>query len=194
MTTLPPASLPEDFWETRFQANRTPWERGALNPAFLEWRATTLHPCRILIPGAGKSPEPAALLHDGFDVVTIDLAQSAIDHQSPLLGPARAIQADVTTWRPAPLFDAVYDQTCLCALPPPLWPAYEASLRAWLRPGGHLYILLMQTGTDTGPPFDCPIPAMRTLFATWLWPDTLSPSLPHGLGGAEQPVILTKPA
>ena len=50
--------LPEEFWETRFQEGRTPWERGTLNPAFLEWRATgVLAPCRVLVPGAGKSPE-----------------------------------------------------------------------------------------------------------------------------------------
>ncbi len=186
--------LPEDFWETRFQQGRTPWERGALNPAFLGWRASrALAPCRVLVPGAGKSPEPAAFLADGFDVMALDLADSAVLDQQARLGEQRAVRGDVTVWQPDAVFDAIYDQTCLCALPPPLWPAYEARLRTWLRPGGQLFILFMQTGRDGGPPFDCPLPVMRQLFSGWIWPDALAASLPHGLGGQEQPAILTWP-
>lgn len=70
-----------------------------------------------MVPGAGKSPEPAALLAAG----------------------------DVTTWLPDAPFDAVYDQTCLCALPPSLWAAYEARLRRWLRPGGRLFVVFIMT-------------------------------------------------
>jgi SAM-dependent methyltransferase len=186
------AELSSDFWETRFQASRTPWERGEINPAFRAWRASgLLTPCRILVPGAGRSPEPAVLLGAGFDVLTLDLAESAVATQRDRLGPDRAILGDVTTWNPGETFDAVYDQTCLCALPPDLWPAYETQLRRWLRPGGHLFILFMQTGREGGPPFDCPIPAMRALFSAWEWPDTLADGFPHGLGTDERPAILT---
>ena len=186
------SGLGKDFWESRFQEGRTPWERGVLNPAFLAWRDEgALAPCRVLVPGAGKSPEPAALLADGFDVVALDLAESAVLEQRARLGGERSIAADVTDWMPGSPFDAVYDQTCLCALPPVLCPAYEAQLRRWLRPGGRLFILLMQTGREGGPPFDCPLPAMRMLFCAWTWPDTLPPAFPHNLGGTEQPVILT---
>jgi SAM-dependent methyltransferase len=186
--------LPADFWENRFQQQQTPWERGGLNPAFLSWRQSgALAPCRILVPGAGRSPEPLALLEAGFDVVALDLAQSAIATQRERLGAGRAVLADVTTWQPDAPFDAVYDQTCLCALPPPLWPAYAASLRRWVRPGGRLFILFMQSTREGGPPFDCPMPAMRTLFADWTWPDTLSEGLPHGLGTVEQPAVLVRP-
>ncbi|HEY0418360.1 MAG TPA: methyltransferase domain-containing protein [Acetobacteraceae bacterium] len=186
MTTLPP-----DFWESRFQEGHTPWERGEIHPAFLAWRASgALAPCRILVPGAGRSPEPAALLEAGFDVTALDLSPSAVSAQQEHLGAARAVQADVTLWQPGELFDAVYDQTCLCALPPDLWPAYAAQLHRWVRPGGALFMLFMQTGREGGPPFDCPIPQMRALFRNWEWPATLEPTVPHGLGGAEQPAIL----
>ena len=188
MTDLPP-----DFWESRFQASRTPWERGGLNPAFLAWRDSgVLTPCRILAPGAGRSPEPRALAEAGFDVVALDLADSAVQAQAAQLGADRAIQADVIRWQPTTPFDAVYDQTCLCALPPELWHAYEAQLRRWLRPGGRLFMLFMQTGREGGPPFDCPIPAMRQLFQAWQWPQAMPDPVPHGLGGAEQPVVLTR--
>jgi SAM-dependent methyltransferase len=185
--------LPTDFWESRFQENRTPWERGDLNPAFLAWRTSgILAPCRILVPGAGRSPEPAALLQAGFDVMTLDLAESAVEAQQSHLGTDRAVRADVTAWRPVEAFDVVYDQTCLCALPPGLWPAYEAQLRRWLRPGGRLFILFMQTGRDGGPPFDCPVPVMRSLFQEWTWPDGMVDGVPHGIGGVEQPAVLMR--
>ncbi len=187
------AELPQDFWETRFQQQRTPWERSGINPGFLAWRDSgALSPCRILVPGAGRSPEPLALLQAGFDVVALDLADTAVAEQAGRLGADRAVKADVMAWQPDRLFAAVYDQTCLCALPPALWAGYERSLRRWLPTGGQLFILFMQTGREGGPPFDCPLPAMRALFAEWTWPETLAPAIPHGMGTQEQPVVLTR--
>ena len=169
------------FWESRFQANSTPWERGHTTPAFTAWRASeVLSPCRVLVPGAGRSPEPAEMLADGFDVTALDLAESAIAFQAERLGADRAVLGDVTRWMPDAPFDAIYDQTCLCALPPKLWPAYEAQLQRWLRPGGRLFVLFMQTGKEGGPPFDCAIPAMQALFADWIWPDQWEEAFPHG--------------
>ncbi len=187
--------MPVEFWESRFREKRTPWERGGINPAFTAWRTTgELAPCRILVPGSGRSPEPEALLADGFDVVALDLAESAVSDQARRLGSARAIKADVTAWMPEKRFDAVYDQTCLCALPPELWVPYEAQLRLWLRPGGRLFVLFMQTGHEGGPPFNCPISVMKSLFAGWDWPEQLGEGLPHVLGTIEQPAVLTRRA
>lgn len=188
----PLTALPDDFWESRFQQDRTPWERGEINPAFHRWRTDgSLTPCRILVPGAGRSPEARALLDAGFDVTALDLANSAVIFQAERLGATRSVQADVTIWEPEQPFDAVYDQTCLCALPPALWSAYEGKLRRWLRHGGKLFMLFMQAKREGGPPFHCPIPEMRSLFKAWSWPDALGEPSPHGLG-SEFPAILTR--
>ncbi len=185
-------ALPDDFWENRFQQDRTPWERGEINPAFHRWRVDgSLTPCRILVPGAGRSPEARALLDAGFDVTALDLADSAVTFQAERLGAERSVQADVTAWEPGQPFDAVYDQTCLCALPQALWCAYEAQLHRWLRHGGQLFMLFMQTKPEGGPPFHCPIPEMRELFKSWSWPETLGEPSPHGLG-FKLPAILTR--
>ena len=152
-------------------------------------------PCRILFPGAGRSLEPAALAASGFDVTVVDVAASAVAVQQERLGArGRAIEADLLAWQADAPFDAIYDQTCLCALPPATWPAYAARLAAWLRPGGRFFVLLMQTGHEGGPPFDCPLPAMRALFdaAHWTWPATLPAPVPHGLGYPEQPAVLLR--
>ena len=108
---------------------------------------------------------------------------------------ARVELADLFAWQPPAPFDAVYDQACLCALPPALWPEYADRLRAWLRPGGRLFILFMQTGKPDGPPFHCGMTAMRALFDTahWDWPTALPAELPHPSGiGAEQPAVLLR--
>lgn len=185
-------------WEARFRAERTPWERPTLHPAFSAWRASgALEPCRILLPGAGRSGEPVALARDGFDVTVVDAAPSAVAVQRVRLQSAAVTghvhEADLLEWvAPAP-FNAVYDQTCLCALPPAALPAYVARLHGWLRPGGRLFILFMQTGRDGGPPFDCPPERMHALFGDrWLWPDLLGDAIPHGPDNNEIPAVVTR--
>jgi len=181
-------------WEGRYQEGRTAWERPALNPAFVAWRQSCeLAPCRILIPGAGRSAEPAVLAAAGFDVTVLDVAPSAAAAQRAQLGAAACVvEADLFAWQLAAPFDAIYDQTCLCALPPDHLGEYEQRLAQWLRPGGVLFALFMQTGTEGGPPFDCPIPRMRTLFAPerWVWPATLPPLVHHPSLRDEQPAAL----
>ena len=80
-------------------------------------------------------------------------------------------------------------------MPPEIWPAYVARLHGWLKPEGRLFLLAMQTGRSGGPPYDCPIDAMRALFAQgWVWPDTLPGLVPHHLGQGEIPVMLRRVA
>lgn len=185
-------------WDARYQAERTPWERPTLNAAFLAWRVSgALSPCRILLPGAGRSGEPLALARAGFDVTVVDSAPTPLAVQRSRFEvaaqKAALHQADLLEWAPSQPFAAIYDQTCLCALPPATWPAYAARLHDWLQPGGSLFILFMQTGAEGGPPFDCPTDAMRALFATgWEWPATLGQPEPRGQIGAELPVILRR--
>ena len=105
---------------------------------------------------------------------------------------AQAVQADLLQWHPPAPFDAIYDQACLCALPPAIWPDYAARLHRWLRPDGKLYILFMQSTRAGGPPFHCDLDAMRALFpaSAWTWPDTLPPAVDHSPGLAEQSAVL----
>ncbi|MDE2581346.1 MAG: methyltransferase domain-containing protein [Rhodospirillales bacterium] len=209
MSTPPPTGTPSAAaqaggtlavdWEAKYRAGSAPWERPGAHPAFQEWRAAgTLAPCRILVPGAGRSAEPLALAEAGFAVTALDAAPSAVAVQQARFervgAHARAIVADLFAWTPDAPFDAIYDQTCLCALPPALWPDYAARLAAWLRPGGALFVLFMQTGQPGGPPFDCALPAMRRLFGPdrWTWPEALPPPVPHPSLRAEQPALLRR--
>ncbi|MCW3475249.1 TPMT family class I SAM-dependent methyltransferase [Limobrevibacterium gyesilva] len=188
-------------WERRYREGATGWERPGINPAFIAWRSDgTLTPCRILVPGCGRSVEPLLLAEAGFDVTVVDSAPSAIAAQQGRLSGlhvrAHVELGDLFAWEaPAP-FDAVYDQTCLGALAPDLWPAYTGRLQRWLRPSGRLFAMFMQIGRETaGLPFHhCDLASMRTLFGdtAWQWPPSLPAQVPHPSGFTEQPVVLTR--
>src|ERR1700744_6556695 len=121
MTDPPSVQVPATQaidWEGRYRDGATGWERAGLNPSFTAWRESgALMPCRILVPAAGRSPEPVALAEAGFDVTLVDASPTAVATQRARLErlhvKAQAIQAYLLLWDPATPFDAIYDQTCL---------------------------------------------------------------------------------
>ncbi len=194
--SMPPLTQAID-WESRYRDGATGWERPGPNPALQVWLETgSLRPCRILVPGGGRSQEPLVLAEAGFDVTVVDAADSAVAAQRARLErvhvPARVERADLFLWEPDAPLDAIYDQTCLCALPPAVWPGYAERLHRWLRPAGRLFILFMQTGTEGGPPFHCDMRRMRQLFpdSVWDWAEPLPPPVEHPSGRTEQPAVL----
>jgi SAM-dependent methyltransferase len=195
-----------EFWDQRFSEGNTPWDRGATNPQLHAWlEAGALRPCRILIPGCGAGYEAATLAAAGFDVTALDYSPEAIARTRKLLDAqslaAAVIEADALDWRPDGPFDAVYEQTCLCALYPDQWREYADQLHRWLKPGGQLFALFVQLlraeaaqGQIQGPPYHCDINAMRALFPApiWSWPKPPYPRTAHPRGLAELAVVLTK--
>ncbi|OZB58770.1 MAG: thiopurine S-methyltransferase [Thiomonas sp. 13-66-29] len=193
-----------EFWQQRFEQGSTPWDRGAANPQLQVWlREGSLSPCRILVPGCGNGHEVLALAAAGFDVTALDYAPAAVEGVRRRLGQAglkaTLIQADVRSWSPQTRFDAIYEQTCLCALHPDDWSIYAARLRDWLAPHGRLYALFMQApkpgaaeGLIQGPPYHCDIHGMRALFpaSQWRWPAPPYPRVDHPSGTHEIGVVL----
>lgn len=191
-----------EFWQQRFENKETAWDRGAPSPQLLVWLASgELQPCRIVVPGCGSGWEVAELASRGFEVIGIDYTAAAVEKtHALLLGrslKAEVIQADVLDYQSTKPFDAIYEQTCLCAIHPDLWFQYAKQLRGWLKPGGSLWALFMQMirpaaseqGLILGPPYHCDINAMRALFpeSDWVWPKppyakVPHPSLAHELG------------
>jgi SAM-dependent methyltransferase len=193
-----------EFWQERYRNQQIGWDRGGASPQLHAWlEAGHLQPCRIAVPGCGSGWEVAELAQRGFDVTAIDYAQEAVDRTTALLAElglkARVLQADVLEWHPETGFDAIYEQTCLCALHPDRWIAYAAALHRWLVPEGRLYALFMQalkpeaaTGFVQGPPYHCDVHAMRALFhgAHWEWEKPPFPQVPHPNGHNELAICL----
>jgi methyl halide transferase len=194
-----------DFWQQRFTERRTPWDRGAPGPQLQRWLddATLAAAARVAVPGCGSGHDVLALAQAGCDVTALDYAAAAVALTRERLAAAGAattvVQADVLAWQaPAP-FDAVYEQTCWCALHPDHWSAYAAQLHAWLRPGGALLLLAMQcrregaaAGRVEGPPYHMDINAVRALLPSmrWDWPAPPYPAVPHPAGWTELAIVL----
>lgn len=204
MTQLSP-----NFWQEKFESQQTGWDRGAASPQLLHWLETgVLSPAmnpRIAVPGCGKGWEVAALSAAGFAVTGVDFTPAAVLEAQQRLNQAglsaKVLQADVLEYLPEQPFDAVYEQTCLCALNPDNWVAYSRQLARWIRPGGHLYVLFMQVsrpssqqGMVEGPPFHCDINAMHALFDSrqWLWPSGPMTQVPHKNGLFELACVLER--
>jgi len=197
-----------EFWEERFQAGNTPWDRGAPSPQLDAWLSRgELKPCRILVPGCGSGYEVAALAAAGFEVTALDYAPIAVERTKQLLAArgrnATVLEADALSWQADQPFDAVYEQTCLCALYPDAWRAYADQLHRWLAPGGRLFALFVQIqrpgaaeGAILGPPYHSDIHAMRALFPEprWRWPKPPYPRIAHPAGFAELAVVLERRA
>jgi SAM-dependent methyltransferase len=187
------------YWNEKYLAGATGWDRGAPSPALREWlEGGELAPGRVLIPGCGRGHEAVELARRGFAVTALDIAAAPLARLKAELDAAgvsaELIQADVLHWRPAVPYDAVYEQTCLCALPPQEWPVYAEQLRRWLRPGGRLFALFMQTGRAGGPPFHCALGDMRALFPAerWAWGADTHAEVPHPNGLFEYAAVLTR--
>lgn len=194
----------KEFWEERFASGNTPWDRGASSPQLGAWLGSgQLKPCRILVPGCGSGYEVAELALAGFEVTGLDYADEAIARTHRRIKDAGVdatlVQADVLEWEPDRPFDAVYEQTCLCALYPDLWLEYAERLYRWIRPGGRLFALFLQLprpgaaeGFIQGPPYHCDINGMRALLpeSRWTWPKPPYARTTHPAGIAELAVVL----
>ncbi len=196
------------FWQQRFDEGRLPWDRGRSSPQLVAWLAdgTLSPPSRIAVPGCGSGHEVETLARAGFTVTALDYAPGAVALTRGRLAAAalqaEVCQADVLAWQPLQPLDAVYEQTCLCALHPDHWTAYAAKLRAWLRPGGRLAVLAMQARRDgaaegriEGPPYHVDVNALRAIFtaAHWDWPTPPYAAVPHpSHDWAELALILTR--
>lgn len=205
------------FWQDKFTAGTTPWDRGAASPKLSEWlgqsRIGAEHAqarARVAVPGCGAGHEVVLLAQAGLDVTGIDYAPAAVERSRDRLAAAfggtapphaRIVQADVLAWSPAEPLDAVYEQTCLCALHPDHWVAYGEQLHLWLRPGGLLLAVLMQVvrpsaahGAIEGPPYHCDINAVRAVLPErrWEWPRPPYDLVPHPMGAAELAVVLVR--
>lgn len=195
------------FWQARFEQQQTGWDRGGPSPQLLDWLAHHEVPMgRVAVPGCGHGWEVAELARHGHEVVALDYTPAAVDSTRRRLQTlglrAQVVQADVLHYEPPAPFDAVYEQTCLCAIHPEHWGTYAAQLHRWLRTDGSLLMLIMQRprpaaieeGLIEGPPYHCDINAVRALFPErlWHWPKPPYAKVAHPSLSHELAVVLRK--
>ncbi len=146
------------FWDVRFQANFTPWNRGRVPDNF---RAHILQrpAARSFIPGCGNAHEVGYFLALGWQVTAIDFSSAAVAQAKHLLEQNNLpnyciVEADFfdAKWSAKP-FDLVYESAFLCALPLVLRRQWADQMAAVTKIGGELAGYFFVCADKKGPPF-----------------------------------------
>jgi len=149
-----------ESWNARYAEGSDRWTLGGAPPVLEQLIASHRERRRVLVPGAGHGHDAFAWAQAGHDVVALDFAPLAVASMRQRMlevGVAfEALEADVTT-PPVELrgaIDLVWEQTCLCALPPEQRRPYLEAMATILRPSGTMVALLWNHGNEGGPPYD----------------------------------------
>lgn len=161
-------------WEGRYIACDTPWDKGRAHPALLDWLKThTLHG-KVIVPGCGAGHDVRAIsANSEAQVFGIDIAPSAIARAKAHrpAGSEILILGDFLAGESAPLgpFDALFEHTCFCAIPPSRRGEYVRRAAEALRPGGIFLGIFFgnpENPNPDSPPFPCPVEEVEKMFAS----------------------------
>ncbi|CAI7793327.1 unnamed protein product [Closterium sp. NIES-54] len=162
------ADDPFGGWDKAWQASTTPWDLGGVTPAVAalvaapEGSPLHLPPSirRLLVPGCGTGYDVEAFASNGREATGLDISSSAVAHAEKRVEGAgnRAamafVCADFFEYRPAQPFDAIFDYTFFCALPPSLRGKWATKTAKLLAPHGVLFTLMFpMDGHEGGPPY-----------------------------------------
>jgi len=169
---LVPAGVGVD-WEARYIAGDTPWDKGLPHPALTTWLEK--HPLRgrVLVPGCGTGHDVREIARRGdAEVIGMDIAPSALERarRHGTAGRELYVLGDFLAGDAAMLgpFDAIFEHTCFCAIPPSRRKDYLREAAAALRPGGiFLGVFFGNPENDdpNSPPFRCPAEEVDALFS-----------------------------
>ncbi|MFA7344341.1 MAG: methyltransferase domain-containing protein [Terrimicrobiaceae bacterium] len=159
-------------WEACYQAGETPWDKGRAHPALLDWLSRNHLVGLVLVPGSGVGHDVRAIASDPMThVVGLDLAPSAkaAAERFPKAGNETYLTGDFLSGFPlAPgSFDAVFEHTCFCAIPPDRRTDYARAISKSLKPGGLFLAIFYRNPShraEPGPPFGCSMKEVDALF------------------------------
>ena len=156
------------FWESRYLADRMPWDFRGVPRALAIWLKTSNSPGRVLIPGCGSGYEVKAFDDAGWDVVAIDYSPAAVARAKTTLGALadKVMLADFFTHDfGGRKFDVIYERTFLCSLPPERWPEYARRMAGLLAECGQLVGFFLYGHEEEPPPYPLTEDAARALFS-----------------------------
>lgn len=151
-----------------------PWDKGAAHPALLAWLSRNRLIGAILVPGCGAGHDVRALAADSAaEVLGLDIAPSAkeLAERYPKTGRESYRTGDFLSGTAvgAGTFDAVFEHTCFCAIPPARRADYVRAVSLALKPGGLFLAIFYRNpshGEDDGPPFGCSMAEVDALFGS----------------------------
>jgi SAM-dependent methyltransferase len=148
-------------WQSRYLAGDTPWDKDAPHPALLDFLKKTPLTGRVLVPGCGSGHDVRAIASAGAaEVVGFDIAPAALQaaRAFPKGGGEEYVLGDFLAGDAKCLgpFDAIFEHTCFCAIPPNRRSDYVAAAGGALKPGGLLvgvFFLNPDNPAPDSPPF-----------------------------------------
>ena len=181
-TTNKGNNMNPEFWQERWQNKRIGFNQPEVNPLLIKYFRTLDLPAssRVFVPLCGKSIDMLWLIDQGYDVVGIELVESAVQeffteqdiaytitehdkhpnikcYQAQLLGQTIELWvADIFTLGADNIghVDAVYDRAALIAMPPELRPQYSQQVIDLSQNAVQLLLTLNYDQNErAGPPF-----------------------------------------
>jgi len=170
-------------WDERWKKSDTPWDMNAPAPPLVASvaRGDIVPPARVLVPGCGAGHDARLLAARGFDVVGVDVSESALAKARELATKdgvrVEFVLADLFA-PPKSLgrFDVAWEHTCFCAIDPSRRDEYVDAVADLLVPGGRLLGLFFLIRPETGPPFGATMEEIRHRFARRFAVDVLHPA------------------
>ena len=171
-----------EFWQTRWQEKRIGFNQSQVNTLLVKYfsKLNLSADSRIFVPLCGKSIDMLWLAHQGFDVVGVELVESAAQeffieqdipytikehshHSNIKCYQGQVLEQTITLWV-ADIFalnsddighvDAVYDRAALIAMPAELRPQYTKQVINLSQNMPQLLLTLNYDQNErAGPPF-----------------------------------------
>lgn len=143
------------FWDERFERRFTPWDRGGVPQALVDFVRHSARPLTTLIPGCGTAYELDFLIQSGWDATAIDFSPAAVATARAAFGPVarHIVEADFFTYAPQRPLDLIYERAFLCAMPRSLWADVAARWAGLLPSGALLAGFFFYDDHPKGPPF-----------------------------------------
>lgn len=165
--------MDEQFWRDVWKQEHQGFHEGQPNSYLVRHTNVLRGNQRVLVPLCGKSQDLIYLRDQNFDVVGIELVESAAraffaeqglhatesTHNGHIHLSADGITIIVAnvldvTKQEAGRFDVIYDRAAAVALPPEMRRAYADALNALLTDDGHIFLVtFMHPMRTAGPPF-----------------------------------------
>ena len=201
---LAPAGAGVD-WDARYVAGDTPWDKGGAHPALRDWIKKRPLLGSVLVPGCGAGHDVRAIAaQESASVLGLDISRSALRLAESFMkiGSETYLEGDFLTGEavPSDSFDAIFEHTCFCAIPPERRRDYAMASHSALKTGGLLLAVFFTNPENTdpnSPPFRCDSAEIRTLFEggfDFREDTTSAPTFPERLGRETLCLLRKKPA
>lgn len=167
-------------WESRYQAEDTPWDKGQAAPPLIELLGELENDAwgegPVLVPGCGLGHDVRALATLEIPVLGVDISPSAVARAGrfPLAGKESFELGNFLdpAWTGGRKFSAIWEHTCFCAIDPSERETYARAAANCLTDGGLLAGVFFLNPYDPGqeepgPPFGATIREIDECFSPW---------------------------